>query len=118
MFAATANSPLDEEGIAAANLRQDTALELPSRPESRAYSLLPGNLEMPEAAIAPPTPTGPPPFEPLGEHDVYDVFDLELTLAAGGKVRSRSSHRPLLLFLFRCGMLIRTRIVNNVGSRH
>ncbi|KAJ7801553.1 hypothetical protein B0H14DRAFT_1675411 [Mycena olivaceomarginata] len=96
MFAATANSPLDEEGVATANLRQDTALELPSRPESRAYSLLPGNLEMPEAAIAPPTPTGPPPFEPLGEHDVYDVFDLELTLAAGGKeagidVRYRSS---------------------------
>ncbi|KAJ7801727.1 hypothetical protein B0H14DRAFT_3489286 [Mycena olivaceomarginata] len=66
MFAATANSPLDEEGRAG-------------------HIPLPGNLEMPEAAIAPPTPTGPPPFEPLGEHDVYDVFDLELTLAAGGK---------------------------------
>ncbi|KAJ7922234.1 hypothetical protein B0H13DRAFT_1603838 [Mycena leptocephala] len=39
----------------------------------------------PSASPSLPASTGTTHFEPLGDDDVYDVFDLELTLGAGGK---------------------------------
>ncbi|KAF7345004.1 hypothetical protein MVEN_01663200 [Mycena venus] len=129
----TADSPVDEDGnsafqqaleLAAGGNASASANE--SRSESRlaAHSRIPSiDLEpdadsredkLDAAAGAPlpmsgpptPTATGLPSFEPLGEGDVYDVFDLELTLGAGGKeagidaryrssdISSTSSGRP------------------------
>jgi hypothetical protein len=63
-------------------------LELEGSPsESMANSRMPSIDLEPSASPSLPASTGTTHFEPLGDDDVYDVFDLELTLGAGGKVR-------------------------------
>ncbi|KAF8207512.1 hypothetical protein K438DRAFT_1962434 [Mycena galopus ATCC 62051] len=64
------------------------ALELAASGSSRLPSL---DLErdqedvLPRAPAPPPASNAPPFFEPLGDEDVYDVFDLELVRPSGGK---------------------------------
>ncbi|KAJ6507491.1 hypothetical protein DFH09DRAFT_1438134 [Mycena vulgaris] len=80
---APSDSPPDEEGATLQTLDLDGP-ERETTPHSRMPTV---DLEGsgPPLPLEPPCPTGVPYFEPLGEDDVYDVFDLELALTPGGK---------------------------------
>ncbi|KAJ7145684.1 hypothetical protein C8R44DRAFT_896797 [Mycena epipterygia] len=77
MYAASDSPTAEDE-----NVHHTFEVEGPPR-ESTTHSRIP-SLDLERRPTTPP-PTRAAYFEPLGEDDVYDVFDLELALTPGGK---------------------------------